>query len=67
MARVITLQHPEVGDMKGTTAKEGVEEYLGIQYATVKDRFAPAVLKEYRGEGIEATKIGYVVTSFYPA
>jgi carboxylesterase type B len=53
------LAHPEIGEVQGIT-NDGVEQYLGIQYATLSDRFAPAVLKEYHGEGIDATKIGLV-------
>ena len=52
-----TFKHPEIGEVKYAT-KEGVQQFLGIQYATIKDRFAPAVLREYNGEGVDATKIG---------
>ncbi|KAK3072481.1 hypothetical protein LTR53_006733 [Teratosphaeriaceae sp. CCFEE 6253] len=58
MADITTIDHPEIGKVRGTKAKEGVEQSRGIQYATVKDRFAPAVLKIYDGQGIEATSIG---------
>ncbi|KAK4545632.1 hypothetical protein LTR36_002585 [Oleoguttula mirabilis] len=54
-----TLSHPTVGSIKGTTAKPGVEQFLGLQYATLADRFAAPVLKEYTAdESVDATKLG---------
>lgn len=53
------LTHPLIGRVHFTIASEGVQQFLGVQYATLKDRFAPAVLKEYSGEDeINATKLG---------
>lgn len=61
-----TTKHPLIGEVKGIVRTDesvephqGVRQYLGIQYATLKDRFAPAVLREYGGKtGVDATKIG---------
>jgi hypothetical protein len=52
--------HPSIGRLKGNTAKEGVLQFLGLQYATLTDRFAPAKMKEYsnQSETVDATKIG---------
>jgi len=61
-----TTKHPLIGEVKGMTLidegltpHQGVRQYLGIQYATLKDRFAPAVLREYDGKiTVDAAKIG---------
>jgi hypothetical protein len=55
-----TFTHPTIGSIKGNTSKEGVVQFLGLQYATVADRFAPAKIKQYsnNNETIDATKIG---------
>ncbi|KAK0347408.1 hypothetical protein LTR02_002922 [Friedmanniomyces endolithicus] len=61
-----TTRHPLIGEVKGiirtdegVTPHQGVRQYLGIQYATLKDRFAPAVLREYDGKtSVDATTIG---------
>ncbi|KAK5681028.1 hypothetical protein LTS10_006788 [Elasticomyces elasticus] len=59
MASKQTLRHPEIGTISGIDAGQGVSQFLGIQYATIKDRFAPAVLKKYDGvEGLDAVKVG---------
>lgn len=54
-----TLSHPTIGKVKGNATKDGVIEFLGLQYATLTDRFAPAKIKEYSKQNtIDATKIG---------
>ena len=54
-----TVSHPSIGDIKASTAKEDVLQFLGLQYATVADRFAPAVMKEYsKDSDIDTTKLG---------
>ncbi|KAK5127009.1 hypothetical protein LTR85_008368 [Meristemomyces frigidus] len=54
-----TLSHPTIGSINGTTAKPGVKQYLGLQYATLADRFAPAALKEYTAnDSLDATQVG---------
>ncbi|KAK3655686.1 hypothetical protein LTR56_003335 [Elasticomyces elasticus] len=58
MAGKQTLLHPEIGTISGIDAGQGVSQFLGIQYATIEDRFAPAVLKEYDGKGLDALKVG---------
>lgn len=56
-----TISHSAIGKITASTTKEGVIQCLGLQYATVADRFALAVMKEYnQNETIDATKIGYV-------
>jgi len=54
------LTHPTIGAVEGTTAKPGVTQYLGLQYATLKDRLAPSVLIFYNDDHgtIDATKVG---------
>ena len=56
-----TLSHPSIGKIEGTSSKESVIQYLGLQYATLTDRFASAKMKEYsKNETINATKLGFV-------
>ncbi|KAK3686804.1 hypothetical protein LTR37_019437 [Vermiconidia calcicola] len=62
------ILHPTVGPINGSTAKEGVVQFLGLQYATLADRFAPPAMREYgeQNETIEATKLGPQVLSVAP-
>jgi carboxylesterase type B len=54
-----TLEHDSLGELKGNT-KDGVAEFLGLKYATLKDRFASAELLDRYGPGpTDATKYGY--------
>lgn len=42
------LQHPTIGPIRGVVKKVGVTQFLGVQYATLKDRFSRAeLLKSY--------------------
>ncbi|KAK4683063.1 hypothetical protein QC764_121820 [Podospora pseudoanserina] len=42
------LQHPTIGPICGVVRKVGVTQFLGVQYATLKDRFSRAeLLKSY--------------------
>ncbi|KAK4199004.1 putative carboxylesterase [Triangularia verruculosa] len=42
------LQHPTVGPIRGVKKVDGVTQFLGVQYATLKDRFSRAeLLKSY--------------------
>lgn len=41
-----TFQHPDISPIEGVMS-DGVFQFLGLQYATLDDRFAPPVLKEY--------------------
>ncbi len=60
------VQHPTIGPLKGIVKVPGVIQLLGVQYATLADRFAPGVLLEtYSPEharvhegAIDATAIG---------
>jgi hypothetical protein len=55
-----TFTHSTIGSIKGNTSNESIIQFLGLQYATATDRFAPAKIKEYpnNNETIDATKIG---------
>jgi hypothetical protein len=57
-----TLNHPLIGSVTGNADCEDVKRYLGLQYATLTDRFAPPKAKEYsQGGTIDARLHGYVV------
>jgi carboxylesterase type B len=56
------IAHPEIGLVRGI-ASDGCCSFLGIPYARLEHRFAPAELPTYNGEGLEATKYGYVYTN----
>ncbi len=53
------LKHQNLGQIQGKQG-DGVIQFLGIKYATVKDRFAGSELVEYgNGESvIDATNLG---------
>jgi carboxylesterase type B len=53
------LKHQKLGQIQGKQG-DGVVQFLGIKYATVKDRFAGSELVEYgNGESvIDATNLG---------
>ena len=57
----VVLDHPSLGKVTGIQHQDGsVEQYLGIQFATLKDRLAEPVLRtEYAG-AIDARRHGYV-------
>jgi hypothetical protein len=42
-----TLNHPSIGKVIGNADREHVARYLGLQYATLTDRFAPPQMKDY--------------------
>ncbi|KAH7379270.1 carboxylesterase-like protein [Phaeosphaeria sp. MPI-PUGE-AT-0046c] len=53
-----SLQHTKLGDLKGNEVA-GVAQFLGLKYANVKDRLAPAVLSNDLGPApIDATNYG---------
>lgn len=56
------LQHPSLGTVRGIRPERhpDVDQYLGIQYATLANRFARGALVEKPTSPIEATKRGYV-------
>ena len=54
-----TLNHPSIGNVVGNADREHVTRYLGLQYATLVDRFAPPRMKEYtQNDTIDATVHG---------
>jgi carboxylesterase type B len=54
-----TLDHPSIGKVVGNADREYVTRYLGLQYATLSDRFAPPQMKEYtENDTIDATAYG---------
>jgi carboxylesterase type B len=58
----LTLQHPSIGSIKGIRRSSQVEQYLGIQYATLTDRFARGQLIETYASPLDATSHGSVLT-----
>lgn len=62
-AMTLTIKHAHLGDMKGNTV-DGAAEFLGLKYAKLKNRLAPAELIDSYGAGsIDATRYGYIVES----
>ncbi|KAF2094412.1 alpha/beta-hydrolase [Rhizodiscina lignyota] len=58
-----SFKHPELGEIR-THDYDGVLELLGLKYASLEDRFAPAELVEATsGESLDATKYGPQVLS----
>jgi hypothetical protein len=59
MAATSTLRHPTIGNVIGNADSEGLVQYLGLQYATLADRFAPPQLKQYSSDSdVDATRNG---------
>lgn len=53
-----SFKHPKLGQIQGNS-KNDVVQFLGIKYASIKDRFAPSEVFDHSGTGvIEATKPG---------
>jgi carboxylesterase type B len=59
----VTFKHAPLGDLKGNSV-DGAVQFLGLKYASLKNRFAPAELIESYGGGADATKFGSVVLSY---
>ena len=58
------LKTPLLGEIHGTH-HDSVVQYLGVKYATLKNRLADAELVETREGGVlNATKDGYETTPF---
>ncbi|KAJ9151287.1 Sterol esterase [Pleurostoma richardsiae] len=57
-----TLHHPTIGRIRGMRRSPEVDQYLGIQYATLKDRFSRGELPQYDPSdtdgALNATKFG---------
>lgn len=53
------VKHPQLGQIQGRQA-DGVIQFLGIKYASLKDRFSASELAKYDGghNSIEATELG---------
>ncbi|GME34882.1 putative carboxylesterase protein [Neofusicoccum parvum] len=61
MASTATIAHPSLGTVRGKTADDGsgVTQFLGIKYASLKDRFAPPELVKGDPKGtVEAGEFG---------
>lgn len=68
-----TKQHPTIGPIRGLNKVPTVVQYLGVQYATLKDRFSRGVLletynRDYLNEDgvLDATKLGCVGDDLSP-
>lgn len=60
MAAFVQLLHPSLGEIKGKPTDKCVAQFLGLQYATIKDRYAPPELVKYNeNQTIDATSLGY--------
>ncbi|EWZ84230.1 hypothetical protein FOCG_11821 [Fusarium oxysporum f. sp. radicis-lycopersici 26381] len=60
------LEHPSIGCIQGISKLQEVTQYLGIQYATLKDRFSRGELKQYSsaaGSILDATTYGPIPMS----
>nr|OQO28971.1 hypothetical protein B0A51_03780 [Rachicladosporium sp. CCFEE 5018] len=56
--QTLEYSHPSIGDFTGRR-QDGILQFLGVQYATLADRFAPAFLKNYPTDGVvDATQHG---------
>ncbi|KAL4920056.1 Alpha/Beta hydrolase protein [Aspergillus aurantiobrunneus] len=63
MEMAAVLQNTRLGTIQGKSS-EGVTQYLGIKYATLKDRLADAVLVDSRhGDALDATRDGPTAVS----
>lgn len=52
------IKHQSLGEIRGREA-DGVIQFLGVKYASLKDRFAGSELFEHVGQGvIDGTKLG---------
>ncbi|KAK6441211.1 hypothetical protein LTR95_002571 [Oleoguttula sp. CCFEE 5521] len=56
----VGYSHPAIGDFTASARQEGVLQFLGVQYATLDDRFAPSLLKQYPIDGkvVDTSKYG---------
>ena len=55
-----TLKHTELGELKGNVV-DGSAQFLGLKYATLKNRLAPAeLLDSYGSAPPDATSFGCV-------
>jgi carboxylesterase type B len=54
-----TFKHTDLGEVKGNI-RGGTAQFLGLQYASLEDRFAPPQLRTKYGASIDASKFGQV-------
>lgn len=57
------ILHPEIGRIRGLQRSNDIIQFLGIQYATLENRFARGVLRDYAEspeEVLDATNVGLV-------
>lgn len=59
--KTTVLEHPSIGQIHGAQPEKHpqVEQYLGIQYAKLANRFARGTPVETYSLPIQATQIGY--------
>lgn len=58
MAAMTTFEHPSLGPICGQ-AGDGLTQFLGLKYASLRDRLAePEMVIESHEKAINATKIG---------
>jgi len=58
---LVRLSHPSLGRIRGIRRSENVVQYLGVQYATLKDRFSRGDLlcrSADRDVELDATTLG---------
>jgi carboxylesterase type B len=54
-----TLEHEHLGELRGKTVESAVQ-FLGLKYASIKDRLAaPQLVDSYASGTTDATKFGY--------
>lgn len=54
----VTLEHGVIGTINGIRRAEGVDQFLGIQYANLADRFARGTLVETYTTPVDGTAQG---------
>ena len=55
-----TLKHQDLGELEGKTV-DGAVQFLGLKYASIKDRLAaPELVENYGAGATDASKFGYV-------
>ena len=52
-----SLEHEAIGSISGIS-RDKVKQFLGIQYATLKDRLASPVIKTEYSSPVQAIKFG---------
>jgi hypothetical protein len=61
------LKHEHLGELKGKSV-DGAVQFLGLKYASIKDRLAAPELVDSYGSGTtDATQFGYVRSTYLMA